>query len=274
MLLPTLDPDPPAPIPIEFPDFDYAEGNGVFTWALLPQNVKSCKKGAAKFIVKLTELQKHGQWPQEDELWAVHELLGDDTSGLMKVLRTVNLVLDRLPESAWIRDDESPATPFGNSIPGSVGENNHLRGAEDAFANMGISSTDTTPMANQPHGRSLSSNATPTMQRVHSSSISYGTGNAVNGAVKGGRAVQPLTINTTMENGNSMSRTASGTHHHSFPAGPPSGIDVGPVDVGGAAMHVWEILKTEKKYVAELEIMQVSSRYTIFAIGGADGIDP
>jgi hypothetical protein len=29
------------------------------------------------------------------------------------------------------------------------------------------------------------------------------------------------------------------------------------VDVGGAAMHVWEILKTEKKYVAELEIMQV-----------------
>ncbi|KAJ9115263.1 hypothetical protein QFC20_001130 [Naganishia adeliensis] len=261
MLLPTLGPDPPSPIPIEFPDFDYPEGNGVFTWASLPQNVKSCKKGAAKFIVKLTELQKNGQWPQEDELWAVHELLGDDTSGLMKVLRTVNLALDRLPESAWIREDESPSTPFGNSVPTSLGENGHLRNAEDAFADMGISSTDTTPMPGQPHGRSASNNATPTLHRLHSSSVSQGTNYAPNGVAKGGRAPAPLTINTTMENhANAMSRTGSGTHHYSFPAGPPSGIDVGPVDVGGAAMHVWEILKTEKKYVAELEIMQTYSQ--------------
>jgi cell division control protein 24 len=259
MLLPTLGPDPPSPIPIEFPDFDYPEGNGVFTWATLPQNVKSCKKGAAKFIVKLTELQRNGQWPQEDELWAVHELLGDDTSGLMKVLRTVNLLLDRLPESAWIREDESPSTPFGNSVPTSLGENSHLRNAEDAFANMGISSADTTPMPGQ-SGRSVSNNATPTMHRVHSSSVSHGSNYASNGVAKGGRPPAPLTINTTMENHvNAMSRTGSGTHHYSFPAGPPSGIDVGPVDVGGAAMHVWEILKTEKKYVAELEIMQVRS---------------
>jgi hypothetical protein len=257
MLLPVLDPHPPTPIPIEFPDFDYPEGNGVFTWALLPQNVKSCKKGAAKFIVKLTELQKEGKWPLEDTLWAVHELLGDDTSGLMKVLRTVNLLLERLPESAWIRDDESPSTPFGQSDPASLGENNHLDAMDDAFANMGVSSSETTPMP--PHSRSTSNSAVPGAQRGHHPSISNGNGHSYDPTPKGVRsAATPLTINTALDNhGSAMPRTASGAYHNTFAAGPPTGIDIGPVDVGGAAMHVWEILKTEKKYVAELEIMQV-----------------
>ncbi|KAJ9103339.1 hypothetical protein QFC19_004437 [Naganishia cerealis] len=261
MLLPTLDPHPPAPIPVEFPDFDYPEGNGVFTWALLPQNIKSCKKGAAKFIVKMTELRNAGKWPQEDELWAVHELLGEDTSGLMKVLKTINLLLERLPESAWIRDDDSPAPPFGNSVPETGG---HLAEATDAFAHMTVTSTNPPMSASgQPHTRSLSNAVGSAGHPGHSLSMSNGSAGALLNGKNGRPPGQGLTINTALDGHNSnMPRTASGTHQHqhSFPAGPPTGIDLGPVDVGGAAMHVWEILKTEKKYVAELEIMQTYSQ--------------
>lgn len=259
MLLPVLDPHPPTPIPIEFPDFDYPEGNGVFTWALLSQNVKSCKKGAAKFIVKLTELQKEGKWPVEDPLWAVHELLGDDTSGLMKVLRTINILLERLPENAWIRDDNSPSTPFGRSEAIPSADKNLIDAVDSAFTNMGLGSTETTPMP--PHSRSMSNAMASNAQRGHQSSASNGNTDLNDATPKGPRsAAMPLTINTALDNhGNTMPRTASGAYHNSFAAGPPTGIDIGPVDVGGAAMHVWEILKTEKKYVAELEIMQVSN---------------
>ncbi|KAJ9095625.1 hypothetical protein QFC21_005496 [Naganishia friedmannii] len=261
MLLPTLNPHPPAPIPVEFPDFDYPEGNGVFTWALLPQNVKSCKKGAAKFIVKMTELRKEGKWPQEDPLWAVHELLGDDTSGLMKVLRTTSLLLERLPESAWIREDDSPGTPFGNSVPVLADENGGYVGeANDALANMTITSTNPNGMA--AHARSASNTVGLAANAARSMSISNGFTSTLTNSNKNGRLPGGLTINTTLENHNhTMARSASGTHpHQSFPAGPLTGIDLGPVGVGGAAMHVWEILKTEKKYVAELEILQTYSQ--------------
>lgn len=36
------------------------------------------------------------------------------------------------------------------------------------------------------------------------------------------------------------------------------GMDIGPMEAGPAAMSVWEILKTEKKYVSDLEVLQVS----------------
>jgi hypothetical protein len=245
MLLPNFSHDA-TPISIEFPDFDYEgpEGKGVYAWAREKDNLKKCKKGAANFIMRMTQLKKSGHWPEEDPLFTVMELLGESTESLKVVLNTVIRLLDRLPESAWIQDDEnSPTTPYGASS--IYGDNTPLSGSQDAFP----------PPLPFGHARNFSEShqgsSNGTLREMPSSATMSSQFQSLNGGSI--RARQPLSINTSFD-GKNFSRS-----HPS--AGPMTSKtnDIGPMDAGPAAMSVWEILKTEKKYVSDLEVLQVSA---------------
>lgn len=263
MLLPTLEPDAPMPIAIEFPNFDYegVEGRGVFAWMQERDNIKKCKKGAANFIMRMTELKKSNRWPEDDALWNIMELFGDDTGGLKKVLQTVITLLDRLPDSAWEAEEGlSPMTPFRNSssygdyplgpngpdsattappLPG--GGNGHSRNYSES----------------QPYSRPGSSAST--LRDNHSSGSTSGLAHKSFQPSIGGR--QALSINTTLEaNSNARQPMSASAGMSSIP-----GLDLGPMGAGAAAMAVWEILKTEKKYVSDLEVLQVSTLRCNFA---------
>lgn len=202
-------PDDTMPIRFDFPDFDFEGPHGVFSWA--QQNVKRCQKPAAHFIMKMKELQRAGKWPESDPLWALHELFSDDTGCLVKVLRTVAMLLDGLPDTAWIHT-ESPTTPFER--PGSA-----------ASAHF------------------------PT----HQSSLSAGSFSLGRDfPIPLNPSRQPLSINTNLAPPHRGPPTAGTV--------PPPDLDFGPVAIGGAAMHVWEILKTEKKYVQDLEVLHAYSQ--------------
>jgi len=253
MLLPNFHYDAPMPIAIEFPHFDYdgPEGQGVYAWAREKDNLKKCKKGAANFIMRMTELKRSGRWPEEDALWSVMELFGEDTGGLKRVLHTVINLLDRLPESAWVQDDvNSPATPFstttlqtdpnGNSVGhDSYGNappmpNGHGRHYSESYPNSRPPSSSASTLREMPSNLSMSSHFQKPGPGAHR---------------------QPLSINTSFDGKN------FGRSHPSAGVGPMTGMggmDIGPMEAGPAAMSVWEILKTEKKYVSDLEVLQVS----------------
>jgi cell division control protein 24 len=284
MLLPIFDPDAPPPIPIEFPDFDYPEEQGVLTWGTLPQNIKQCKRGAAKFIVTLTNLQKEARWPDSDPLWAIHELFRDDTGGLVKVLRTIGILLDKLPASAWVREESnSPSTPY------PVERSGFLTGSQETF--LGSHSTaapghSSTSSQGQPFTRPPSSASIhhPSHRSQLSTASSHGVPRSgldtpplqgampTSGPVGLTRPGPGLFINTSLDRSKSYSGsngTIPGTATPDLQPHLPSSAlpqletrqgDVRPVDCGQAAMHVWEILKTEKKYVQELEILQAYSQ--------------
>lgn len=120
----------PQPIPYDFPAFMTAP-NGVHEWARQPENAKSCKKYIASFSMAMWKLKKDGRWHESDELWAVHELWGEDTGGLMKVLYTVDLMLDSMPESALL-SPASPTTPHPQSAHSHHQSiSNHTTGPHD-----------------------------------------------------------------------------------------------------------------------------------------------
>lgn len=250
MLLPIFTYDAPMPISIEFPNFDYEgpEGNGVYAWAKEKDGLKKCKKGAANFIMRMTELKRSGRWPEEDPLWSVMELFGEDTGGLKRVLHTVINVLDRLPESAWVQEDvNSPATPFSTSSHGA--DHNGVNG-NDSFANA--------PPMPSGHGRHYSeshplgrSPSTTSTLREMPSNMSM-SGNFQKTASGSGVPRQPLSINTSFD-GKNFPRS-----HMSAGPGPMTGMGMGPGPMDAGAMAVGEILRTEKKYVSDLEVLQVS----------------
>jgi cell division control protein 24 len=275
MLLPIFDtPESPSPIPIEFPDFDYAEEHGVLSWGSRPENIKQCKKGAAKFIMTLTTLRKDGKWPENDPLWAIHELFGVDTGGLVKVLRTIGILLDKLPASAWIREDsgDSPSTPFTMERSGSIS------GLQDTYfplpnggQHQHMPSINGTPFQRPPSAAASSAYYPSHRPQLSTAShhgrpgfeIPNGQGTMQSGG--GSRAAPGLHINTSLDRSKSYGGVGSNAGATPDPSnyGPMSALpqletrqgDARPVDCGQAAMHVWEILKTEKKYVQELEIL-------------------
>ncbi|SGZ31513.1 BQ5605_C045g12190 [Microbotryum silenes-dioicae] len=55
-------------------------------------NLKACQRGTAHFIMACKQDLK---WP-DGQLFAIHELYGQDTNGVVKVIHTVNLLLDML----------------------------------------------------------------------------------------------------------------------------------------------------------------------------------
>lgn len=104
----------PAPSPIKFDYPDFMESHeGVRNWAKRPENAKMCQKYIAVFCMAMKQRREEGRW--HEEMWALHELWGKsngedmeayDTTGFLKVLQTVETMLDHLPESAM-----SPTTP-------------------------------------------------------------------------------------------------------------------------------------------------------------------
>ena len=107
---------PPKPIDYEFPNFQ-SSPDGVRNWAKRPENAKTCQKLIAQFTIAMKTRQSEGRWSME--IWAIHELWGKssgdeaeayDSTGLMKVLQTVEAMLDYLPESAM--SPISPSTPY------------------------------------------------------------------------------------------------------------------------------------------------------------------
>lgn len=106
--------DAPAPQPIKFEYPDFMESpEGVRNWAKRPENAKMCQKYIAVFCMAMKQRREEGRW--HEEMWALHELWGKsngedmeayDTTGFLKVLQTVETMLDHLPDSAL-----SPTTP-------------------------------------------------------------------------------------------------------------------------------------------------------------------
>ncbi|BGP11166.1 Rho guanine nucleotide exchange factor scd1 [Rhodotorula toruloides] len=73
-------------------------------------NLKACQRGAAHFIMACKQDLK---WPEED-LFAVNELYGQDTNGVVKVVHTVTKLLDLLESQGVLLPppaDTSPAQP-------------------------------------------------------------------------------------------------------------------------------------------------------------------
>lgn len=108
----------PAPNQIEydFPEFITCP-DGVKNWAKRPENAKMCQKYIAMFCMAMKQRKEEGRW--HGDIWAIHELWGRstgdeadgyDSTGLMKVLYTVEAMIDHLPESAM--SPISPPTPY------------------------------------------------------------------------------------------------------------------------------------------------------------------
>lgn len=108
----------PAPKQIEydFPQF-ITSTDGVKNWAKRPENAKICQKYIAMFCMAMKQRTQEGRW--HGEIWAIHELWGKstgdeaegyDSTGFIKVLQTIETMLDHLPESAM--SPISPPTPY------------------------------------------------------------------------------------------------------------------------------------------------------------------
>ncbi|GAA5990443.1 hypothetical protein JCM10908_007375 [Rhodotorula pacifica] len=70
-------------------------------------NLKACQRGAAHFIMAC---KQDLQWPEQD-LFAVSELYGQDTNGVVKVVHTVTKLLDLLEsQGALLPPSEDPHT--------------------------------------------------------------------------------------------------------------------------------------------------------------------
>lgn len=106
----------PRQIEYELPTFmNSLDGQGVKNWAKRPENAKMCQKYIAVFCMALKQRREEGRW--HGEPWALHELWGKstgeemeayDSTGLLKVLQTVEAILEHLPDTAI---NESPVTP-------------------------------------------------------------------------------------------------------------------------------------------------------------------
>lgn len=144
----------PAPKQIEydFPSyFNYPEG--VRNWAKRPENAKMCQKYIAMFCMAMKQRQSEGRW--HGEIWALHELWGKstgddveayDSTGLMKVLHTVEAILDNLPDSAMT--PISPTTPFTSSSQHFSARTHHSRQSYDLPFSMGGTGPGATAVAN------------------------------------------------------------------------------------------------------------------------------
>nr|XP_018260932.1 cell division control protein 24 [Kwoniella dejecticola CBS 10117]OBR83090.1 cell division control protein 24 [Kwoniella dejecticola CBS 10117] len=123
-------PAPPA-IEYDFPPFINSP-DGVRNWAKRPENAKMCQRYIASFCMAMKKRHQEGRW--HSEIWALHELWGKsngdeieayDSTGLMKVLHTVEEILNHLPESAM-----SPLSP---TTPHTASSSVHLRNQRQSY---------------------------------------------------------------------------------------------------------------------------------------------
>ncbi|KAK4696689.1 cell division control protein 24, partial [Phenoliferia sp. Uapishka_3] len=75
-------------------------------------NLKACQRGTAHFVMAC---KQHLNW-QDHDLFAIHELYGQDTNGVVKVINTVTKILDRL-ELEGVLAPEAPSDPVKPSGP-------------------------------------------------------------------------------------------------------------------------------------------------------------
>ena len=184
----------PKPIEYEFPRFQDSP-EGVKNWAKRPENAKMCQKYIAVFCMAMQQRLSEGRW--HTEVWALHELWGKstgpeaegyDSTGLMKVLTTVEAMLDCLPQSAI--GPMSPSTPYTSStlhmsrqsydIPFSLGGKASGAGAVTsmmATMNGGVQIDADSPVSNEAArnaGRTAAdANAFKSVEELVSSEKSY-----------------------------------------------------------------------------------------------------
>ncbi|WWD03525.1 hypothetical protein V865_001578 [Kwoniella europaea PYCC6329] len=219
--------DLPAPPPIEYDLPPFIESpNGVRNWAKRPENAKMCQRYIASFCMAMKKRHQEGRW--HSEMWALHELWGKsngdeieayDSTGLMKVLHTVEEILDHLPESAI--SPLSPTTPHtaSSSIHMSAAAMRNQRQSYDLPFTMGGNGTGSGAIANM---------AATMNGGVQLESIPQ----IPNGAANGTGSSSP----TTMTGGEDMQRTKSTADANAFKS-------------------VEELVSSEKSYVQELEIL-------------------
>ncbi|WVQ67107.1 uncharacterized protein L199_005301 [Kwoniella botswanensis] len=219
--------DLPAPPPIEYDLPPFIESpNGVRNWAKRPENAKMCQRYIASFCMAMKKRHQEGRW--HSEIWALHELWGKsngdeieayDSTGLMKVLHTVEEILDHLPESAI--SPLSPITPHtaSSSIHMSTAAMRNQRQSYDLPFTMGGNGTGSGAIANM---------AATMNGGVQLESIPQ----IPNGAANGNGSSSP----TTMTGGEDMQRTKSTADANAFKS-------------------VEELVSSEKSYVQELEIL-------------------
>jgi cell division control protein 24 len=161
LLIPTFT-DPTSPLYANFPapkqiEYDFpqfiASPDGVKNWAKRPENAKMCQKYIAMFCMAMKQRTQEGRW--HGEIWAIHELWGKstgdeaegyDSTGLMKVLQTIETMLDHLPESAM--SPVSPPTPYtanshrqyGSMSASSTGHGQHRESYDIPFSMGGMGS--------------------------------------------------------------------------------------------------------------------------------------
>lgn len=148
---------PPKQIEYDFPAFAESP-DGVKNWAKRPEHAKMCQKYIAMFCMAMKQRREEGRW--HGEIWALHELWGKstgdeaegyDSTGLMKVLQTIETMLDNLPESAI--SPLSPQTPYtANSHRQygsmSVSANGHHRESYDVPFSLGGTGPGSQAVAN------------------------------------------------------------------------------------------------------------------------------
>lgn len=147
---------PPKQIEYDFPPF-YDSPDGVKNWAKRPENAKTCQKYIAMFCMAMKQRREENRW--HDEIWALHELWGKstgeemeayDSTGLMKVLHTVETILDNLPESAV--SPLSPNTPYSGGSHHAYGSmsmaSRHNRESYDIPFSMGGTGSGANAVAN------------------------------------------------------------------------------------------------------------------------------
>ncbi|WVW86111.1 hypothetical protein I302_108151 [Kwoniella bestiolae CBS 10118] len=216
--------DIPAPPPIEYDFPPFIESpNGVRNWAKRPENAKMCQRYIASFCMAMKKRHMEGRW--HSEMWALHELWGKsngdeieayDSTGLMKVLHTVEEILDHLPESAI--SPLSPTTPHtaSSSIHMSSLAMRNQRQSYDLPFTMGGSGTGSGAIANM---------AATMNGGVQLESVPH-LANGGNGS----------SSPTNMTGGEDMQRTKSTADANAFKS-------------------VEELVSSEKSYVQELEIL-------------------
>ncbi|WWC91638.1 uncharacterized protein L201_006584 [Kwoniella dendrophila CBS 6074] len=216
----------PAPPPIEydFPPF-MDSPNGVRNWAKRPENAKMCQRYIASFCMAMKKRHQEGRW--HSEIWALHELFGKsngddpeayDSTGLMKVLQTVEEILDHLPESAM--SPLSPTTPHTASSSIHHISANALR---NQYQHQQRQSYDLPfTLGGNGTGSGAIANMAATM----------------NGGVHLDSSSSPVATTSAIPNGNGeeMQRTKSTVDANAFKS-------------------VEELVSSEKSYVQELEIL-------------------
>ncbi|WRT70284.1 uncharacterized protein IL334_007282 [Kwoniella shivajii] len=190
--------DLPSPPPIEYDFPPFIESpNGVRNWAKRPENAKPCQRYIASFCMAMKKRHEEGRW--NTEIWALHELWGKsngeevesyDSTGLMKVLHTVEEILDNLPESAM-----SPLSPVTPHTATSLIHFKTQRQSYDIPFSMGGSGTGSGAIANM---------AATMNGGVRIDSLQYNGG--------GPNSPSPLSINT----GEDMQRTKSSADANAF----------------------------------------------------------